>query len=342
MGYDMATTKEKYDKLTKKNKTQGSSLEGTTNKNALQLVYPSDYLTSHAHAGHVVMLEINRVVGERSGARVEIKGLESQVRNARLKGAYGSEVAMQGEAGMASMRSKDVDGKDNLGVGKVYEKTGEMIVLPMPPQFQLSQSALWSASEIGAIGSAQDFVNSLDNATSDAAKSQLTDSAGRMVAGGLQSLGATKALDYLEMKSGFITNPYNEVLFKGTTNRYLPLVWNLIAKNAKDAELIHAIYHRLRFHMSPEVKGGNGDNSAFLVAPSTFDISFMDLATGKIIPWLPKFSTCALLNVEYNPTLSGEWAVSPDGSPLSASLSVNFMEMTTGVKNIMTDIDNSF
>ncbi|BAU40032.1 hypothetical protein [Ralstonia phage RSP15] len=306
-----------------------------------QLIFPENYYDkTKENAGHLVIFQINRIAGAKIEKRAQIKGLQdsAQIFGNKL---YGNEVAMQGAAGVGSVRGKTDDWR--LGPGAVYEPTDESIVLPFPQNYNISTNVQWNSTEMGVLGRAQDLINSALDGNGKAALGQIKDSLPRTLAGVAQSLGLPKFKDYAELRSGYSENPYSEVLFKGVSNRTIPLQWQLTPRNMKEAIALRNLIHRFRFHSLPEIKYMEGEkNASFLIAPSTFDIHFIDATTGERITWVPKVSTCALTNITVNGTPNGEYSITKDGQFTSVVLELNFLELTLLLKEMLTDPTDSF
>lgn len=313
----------------------------TADYNTKQLVFPANYASQHnTNAGQLVVFQINRISGANIQKKAVIKGL-SNGSSIGFNNLYGTEVSMQGAAGNSSMRGKT---DTALGAGAVYAPTDESIVLPFPGAWNISESVQWNSTEMGVAGRAQDFGNSLAEGNKQAVKDQAWDSFTRSVAGAIQSVGLPKIKDYYEMKSGYSENPYSEVLFRGANNRVIPLQWNLTPRNFKEAVILRNIIHRFRFHQKPELKYNQADskNSSFIIAPSTFDIHFIDATDGTRITWVPKVATCALTNITVNGTPNGEYSITKDGQFTSVTLELNFLEMVLPMKDVMVDPDDSY
>lgn len=313
----------------------------TTSSTSEQLIFPADYVqTVSEHPGHVVVFEINRIQGERLS---KIKGL-SKNSGTKIKGAYSDEVSMNTSAAQTSARNKDFGSGLGGNNGGVYVKTGESIVLPIPSNFNLNDSAQWSNSDLGDVGRAIDMGTSVYGDEWDTILYNAKDAGLRTAAGALEKVAHTKVIDYIDIKSGTLANPYSEVLFRGMNNRIVPMQWTFVPKNAKEAELLQAIVHRFRFHQRPEIKykASSSRNTSYLLASSTFDISFIDLNTGKHIKWLPLISTCGLTTIDANVTPNGQYTVTTDGQLSAVTLSLNFTELVLPTKENMTDKDYSY
>lgn len=330
----MATIAEKYNTL------NSTTTNGSTP--ASQLIWPVGYdTTTSEHPGHVLVFEFSRISGQRL---TNEKGSTGTTTKTKIKGAYGQEVAQNGVAGATSLRNKATQSIASASATSgSYGKTNQSIVLPFT-NVTMTDSAQWVNSDLGDIGRALDFGASVLGDNWQLIEQTAKDSGMRVAAGALQALSGSKVLDYLELKSGVLSNPYSEVLFRGMNNRVIPLKFELHAKNAQEAAAIQSIIHRFRFHQRPEMKyqdSGTG-NASYLIAPSVVDISAISLKTGKQIPWFPLISTCAITSVDVDYTPMGVYSAMTDEGLGHVNLSIIFEELTLPTKEAMADVNNSF
>ena len=68
------------------------------------------------------------------------------------------------------------------------------------------------------------------------------------------------------------------------------------------------------------------DNLGFLNAPEIFRIKYMK--GGQPHPFLNRFKTCALANINVNYTGSGTYATYPDGTPVHMKMDLTFKELS--------------
>lgn len=325
----MATrTENKYGKLDKTNSERNT-----------QIVYPADLTNLADNPGHVVVFEINNVVNHKS-SQYEDSLIVTDASNT-IPGSYGSEVSMQTATGGSSVRGK---GKF---ASSAYKKSNLSIVLPMPDQINMTQVENWQTTELGAIGRANDLINSLKDSNWGIAGDQVLTGMARTAAGAVQALGISNAKDALEIGTSTQQNPYQEVLFKGAGNRTIPFVYTFTPRSLEEALLVRALIHRFRWAAAPEFKFTQNDkdkdlNTSFLIAPSTFDISFVDLNLQDRNQWMWKVSTCALTNISVNGTPNGEYMVTRDGAFASCQLELQFLELIIHGKENMPSPDDTF
>lgn len=321
----MASTESKYKKM-----------QGDTDINSTQLVYPIDLATSDSYIPHVVIFEPNLLMG----SKVQQKTTLSAPTN-KITGSYGNEIAMYASDSGSIRSKKGFSDFEKTRSNITYKKSGESIVLPMPPQFVQNYTTTWQSTELGAVGRGLDYINSMKNHDYNTLTGQTGDAIKQAFAGAVQSLGVANVKDYLELTTGQTVNNFAEVLFKGVANRTLPFLYTFAPRSAKEAAIVQRIIHRFKFHQLPEYKYENGNNS-YLLHPSTFDISFIDLSKGGNMQHIGKMSTCALTNLSVNGTPNGEYAALKDsgGFPV-CQLELSFTELTTLTKADMADPENS-
>lgn len=302
-----------------------------------QLIFPSDLTTDfETNLGHCVVFEPNIVRGHKSAYKRPLQKASN-----RIDGIYGAEVSMQN----AEINGGSIRGNDTSS-DKLYTKTNERIVLPMPISLTTTYAAQWSNVELGAFGRLGEFADSLKNwkfGVDGVADKQLEAALTRTLAGAASKIMNLGIKDYVELSTGWTQNPFVETLFKGMSNRMIPFTYNLSPKNLEEAEMVRAIIHRFKYHMLPEFKLKEGNNS-FILHPSTFDISFLDLknGSGSANPWLHRMSTCALTNLTVNGTPNGEYTVNKGGNLTSVTVDLFFQELTLLSKEAMGDPTASY
>lgn len=326
----MSTITSKHNKL---NRRGGYD----TGADSTQLIYPKDLPSMDGNSGLAVIFEPNIILGNKVKQNREM----TKPKNA-IPSQFGGEVAMQTQAmGGGSLRSSD-SGAFNQN-GKLYAKSDERIVLPMPASLTTTYASNWQASELGVIGRGLDFAKGVADLDGEAVAGMAGDSVMRTLGGAVQGLGIANVKDYIELKTGAVQNPYNEVLYRGNNNRMVPFNWTLIPRNAEEAEIIRSIIQRFKYHKAPEYKyttDGSG-STAYLLAPSTFDITFYDFKRGARNPWLWKMSTCALTNMTVNGSPNGEVSVMKDGALQAITLDLMFTELTLWTKQQMADPEDT-
>lgn len=306
-------TEKEYDKL--KNKRTNS-----------QLKFPSELLTPGYGHGHFTLFNINVPQGSKFVDR------NQKIEN-EIESPYSSPVVDSTEAG--SIRR-------HTAARQV--RTNESIVLDMPNEISSNYGVQWNASELGIAGRAVQAYGNMSNISLGDVANAIKEESKRAVAGAVQAITPVNAEDAVELATGTISNPFVEVLFKGVNNRELNLRYVLSAKNREEMEEIRSIIRRLKYHQHPEYKYREND-SAYLLYPSTFDITFMyldDSGSAQRNTWLFRMSTCGLTNIQTNYTPDGEYNVRFDNSPVSITLDLSFIELEQLHKGRFEDDEDSF
>ena len=214
------------------------------------------------------------------------------------------------------------------------------IALYMPPTVNVSYTANYTDTEIGALAATvgemldkgtatKDKIRKL---TSDDTKDEMVDAATKAllaVAGGVP--GAQGARELFEMNQGFIMTNRMELAFKGLPKRGFQYTFKMIPKSEEEANEIKNIVDAFKINMLPEgmsVDDKSGFTGKRLKIPNTFDIKYMYV--GKENEYLHKISTCVLesMNVSYG----GDRFKAFDGNskgapPVETTMTLNFKEM---------------
>ena len=213
------------------------------------------------------------------------------------------------------------------------------IALYMPPTINVSYTANYTDTEIGALGAkisdslqkgtAKDVIKDL---MSDETKDEVVDATTKAllaVAGGIP--GAQGARELFEMQKGFIMTNRMELAFKGLPKRGFQYTFKMIPKSEEEANEIKNIVDAFKINMLPEgmsVDDKSGFTGKRLKIPNTFDIKYMYV--GKENEYLHKISTCVLesMNVSYG----GDRFKAFDGNskgapPVETTMTLNFKEM---------------
>lgn len=245
------------------------------------------------------------------------------------------EVDMQTSMGRGSAREKLKDLAGKIPKIGTYRKTNLSIVLPVPPQLDTLYNIIWNNTYQGSIGRTVDFGQSLSDGEYKQALDQAKQAAGRTAAKAtIDRYTGIRSQEPIDLITGTMENTYQEALFQGVSNRFIQMYWTLTPRNFREADMIKQITHRFKWAMHPELWEGNeSKNTAYWKAPHTFDISFMDLNSGKRTPWIWRISTCALTSMMVNGTPLGEFAVLKDGPLASQTLELSFLELITLNKN---------
>lgn len=134
---------------------------------------------------------------------------------------------------------------------------------------------------------------------------------------------------------GAVLNPQLELLYTSPELRTFRFEFMLYPRSKKEAQEVHKIIRRLKFHQAPELLQG-GIAGLFLVPPSEFDITFY--YNGLENMNIPKISTCVLTNIETDYAPNGHFTayevpnelntVSPGGTgmPVGVRLALTFKE----------------
>jgi hypothetical protein len=148
---------------------------------------------------------------------------------------------------------------------------------------------------------------------------------GSVFVGDLAGVDGSAVTGLANKAFGQATNPYMEVLYKGTGLRTFDYKFTFSPRNERETEDVQKIIKMFRFHMLPEMQGSN---ERFLTLPSTFDIHYMyqfDSEVANENSFYSKIATCVLVScgVDYTPGGVKSFA---SGAPTQITMDLNFQE----------------
>jgi len=279
-----------------------------------------------------------KVIGieEKTGKKIIAKG----------KGANSAEVAYQKNRAMKSgkhlqqdkfLESGELNRKAKKGVTSLFNNTRriqESIALYLPPNVEDNTTAGYNDMRTGLAGylaaTGIDLRGKDAEAISKsvvASGGQLLDAAAKKAVSELAevALGAEGTTELINKAFGQADNPYMEVLFDAMALRTFTYNFNFAPKNEQEAIEVKKIIQIFRFHMTPELRGGQ---SRFLGLPSQFDIHYMFLSKDGVASennFYNKIATCVLQNCAVNYTPNGVKSFE-DGGPTTTTMTLTFKE----------------
>jgi len=165
---------------------------------------------------------------------------------------------------------------------------------------------------------------------------------------GRAGIFGTRSTEAILSGLGYALNPMLEMTYGGTQPRSFLFQFRFAPRNLKEAEEVKKIIKTFRFHSHSENAGGQGtaaegSGTRYLVPPNHFEIQFLRRdSTGKFVENLamPRVTTCmiASINTNYAAQLD-TFATHQDGTPVSISLDLEFIESVVLTKN---DIKNGY
>lgn len=219
------------------------------------------------------------------------------------------------------------------------------IALYMPSSIQTQYQANWAGEKLGVVGAGIDAWKGsgdlsigfdMENGVSVGSGWQKVLNTIKENIGDVAMYTGVRMLDSLVPGQGFsnafefaqnmTTNPYVEVMFSGMSNRTFSFTFKFVPKSQEEQEAIKKIVTTLKYHQAPDKRTDSAN--LYMSYPSTFDISFLK-KDGTINEWLFKLSTCALTEVNVQQGAENHYASFEDGSPLSTTVTLNFIELET-------------
>ena len=233
--------------------------------------------------------------------------------------------------------------KEKRGVSSLFQDTRriqESIAIYLPPNVEDNTTAGYNDMRTGLAGFlaargvtamtsdddaekiAQEFLGSVKGILSASAVRALGEAAEL-------ALGAEGSAQLAAKAFGVADNPYMEVLFDAMALRQFTYNFKFAPKNEDETKMVKDIIEVFRFHMVPELRGGQ---SRFLGLPSQFDIHYMYQPMGdsqstnaSLNPYYNKIATCVLTNCTVNYTPDGVKSFA-DGAPTQITMSLTFKE----------------
>nr|CAI3971257.1 baseplate tail tube cap [Ochrobactrum phage ORM_20] len=187
------------------------------------------------------------------------------------------------------------------------------ITLPIPDNLKFSSEFDWSAEGKSLLATTVGSFNADQSAKQEVegAEGLLAGILGRTI-GNIETLGG----DMILQNMGLYSDAMKELYFRGHNHRRFNWTWELIPRNAQEAEAMMKCVRKLRIDAHPE-KFARGLN----ILPCEFEVSFLNAklpTVGKLI--------CTLADSDY-----GDLGPSPrftkDNYPASIKLAVNLMEL---------------
>lgn len=216
----------------------------------------------------------------------------------------------------------------------------DSIAIYLPPNVSDSITNTYDGAELGMLGlaaaGAVNFTRAMARNDFASAQSELMGAAkgvafeaakrmGSVFVGDLAGVDGSAVTGLANKAFGQATNPYMEVLYKGTGLRTFDYKFTFSPRNERETEDVQKIIKMFRFHMLPEMQGSN---ERFLTLPSTFDIHYMyqfDSEVANENSFYSKIATCVLVScgVDYTPGGVKSFA---SGAPTQITMDLNFQE----------------
>jgi hypothetical protein len=254
----------------------------------------------------------------------------------------------KGYEGPEFIKKSDGTSNNKKGVNSLFNNTRRItdsVSMYLPPNVEESTSAKYDEASTGLAGF---LLSSFGNEIKDMDAAAIA----RKLGGGLEGIGkeltfkaigaagelvGAEGLEALSKKAfGEASNPYMEVLFDQMSLRTFTYNFTMAPRNEDEAYEIQRIIQLFRFHMAPELRGGQ---SRFLGLPSQFDIHYMYLSKEGIASennYYNKVSTCVLQNCEVNYTPTGVKSFE-DGGPTQTTMTLQFKEVELLTKDRISE-----
>ena len=326
------------------------------------LEYPKD-IQSRSDMGHYMMFYVNVPVDSGYG-RTDSQNKKGTFGNQGLKakrsmkdpaqsavmsgGAFsekqrGTAPDETGSTWQPGSKNKVIERKAHQGTasdatkGKIKRthRTNDAIVLYMPPQVQTNYTADYKETELGAnIGEVAGRVSTADLSVKGIEElgkglsgmiAHQAERAGGALLGTALRGDINAARDKLSNRA---QNNFLEACFTGLQFRKFSFSWKFTAKSPEEAQQVRKIIQTFKFHMLPEMKGG--DHGRWYGTPAEFDIFYM--FRGDENNWINKIQTCVLRNMDVNYAPNGYQTFRPiegdisGAPPIEIDMKLDFQE----------------
>ena len=222
--------------------------------------------------------------------------------------------------------------------GNTTTRVTDSIAIYLPPNVQDTTSAGYNDMQTGMVGYAltggMGVLGDIGSRDIEAAARKLAgglgsflrEAATKLAAGVVESITESEgAVQGFNRLFGQANNPYLEVLFDSMALRTFTYNFTFAPRNQAETDEAQRIIQVFRFHMAPEVQGGQ---SRFLTLPSEFDIHYMYQSKAGIASendYYNKIGTCVLTSCDVNYT-PGAVKSFKDGAPTKITMSLTFKE----------------
>ena len=229
------------------------------------------------------------------------------------------------------------DKSSKKGVQSRFNNTKRItdsVAIYLPPNVEDNTTATYNDFRTGLVGFLAAAGVDIANQSAEEITRSLVDAGGTLLGEGAKkavseiaemTLGAEGTKELINKAFGVADNPYMEVLFDAMGLRTFTYNFVFAPRNEKEALEVQKIIQLFRFHMAPELRGGQ---SRFLGLPSQFDIHYMYLSKeGSAMEniFYNKISTCVLQQCNVNYTPNGVKSFK-DGGPTQMTMSLQFKE----------------
>jgi len=291
--------------------------------------------------GNIITSSINKDTGKLTITERKASG-KRVTDQTKLKGGYSN------NADVAQLAKSSQ--KRQSGMASVFPTTTRItdsIALYLPPNVQETTSAGYSDAQTGMVGfaiaSGLSTMANFSNKDYEGAAKALLDGFGGILAEGAKKAvaGFAETLTETEGAAGLLNkgfgqadNPYMEVLFDKMSMRSFTYAFTFAPKNEDERNDIQKIIRLFRFHMAPELQGGQ---ARFLTLPSEFDIHYMYQSqdgSASENDYYNKIATCVLADCAVDYTPNGVKSFD-DGSPTQIKMSLTFKETQLLTKSLI-------
>jgi len=232
--------------------------------------------------------------------------------------------------------------------GQFGASTGEVIVLPMVPGLQSTNSTDWGDDRANLIQQMMGVMANNFILTSSDPQGELVSNIGKSLSNFMGELGTgidtimqdenlrqnaaayfagqAAGVNMLGRTTGNVINPNLELLFKGPRLRQFNFTFPMTPRTKDESETIRKICRIFKQRMAPR----RSNTGLFLQTPYIFKLRYvLNDKTNKDHKYLNKFKPCALTNFSVNYTPDGNYATLHNGSMTKYTIAMSFGEIET-------------
>jgi len=350
-------------------------MEITSKWSYSSLEYPMD-IQSKTDMGHYMMFYVN-IANDSAYSRYNSTGKDKEAKghaggaivptqtaaqNRILSGAgysekqQGSTPDSTGKSWKPGFKPKVVERKAHQGTAsdatgiKRTSRTNDAIILYMPPSILANYAAQYKNTELGAdVGQVAGMASKADMSSVGGIVDLIKGGAGigahKVERAGLGIIGAALGGDLNAARdklSNRAQNNFLEATFTGLDFRKFSFSWKFTPKSPTEAKQVQQIIKKFKFHMLPEIKGG--DHGRWFTTPAEFDLFYM--FRGDENTWINKIHTCVLVNMEVNYAPNGYQTFRPiedpnntGAPPIEIDMKLDFQETKLVTKE---DVNQGF
>lgn len=205
----------------------------------------------------------------------------------------------------------------------------DQVHLYMPEQFGQPNTVSWDVfpagqSVVNAMGGGARSIADFLSSAPGMKYLGLAGSAAQQLASG----AASDLMNFGELASGKMLNPYLTQLFRGVDFRNFQFTFRFVPFTEKDCDTILSIVNTFRKWSLPE--GPKGGSSVYLHYPGEVEIEY--IFNGERNRFIHKFKRSIITSIDVDYTGAGMWTMMRNGFPTETVMNISFAEIQIVVR----------